>query len=123
MNGHKVLVVEDDSGLREALVDTLSLAGYICVEAESGETALLSLKTHQIDIVVSDVQMGGMSGLSLLKSVKSQLPNMPFLLMTAYGTIDDAVQAMQDGASNYMAKPFAPEVLLNLVSRISRQTY
>ncbi len=117
MNGHKVLVVEDDSGLREALVDTLSLAGYICVEAESGETALLSLKTHQIDIVVSDVQMGGMSGLSLLKSVKSQLPNMPFLLMTAYGTIDDAVQAMQDGASNYMAKPFAPEVLLNLVSR------
>ncbi|MBU2892932.1 sigma-54 dependent transcriptional regulator [Colwellia sp. D2M02] len=114
---HKVLVVEDDAGLREALVDTLSLGGYVCVEADSGENALLLLKNHAIDIVISDVQMGGMSGLSLLKSIKAQQPNLPVLLMTAYGTIDDAVQAMQDGACNYIAKPFAPEVLLNMVSQ------
>ncbi len=117
MSVHNVLVVEDDAGLREALVDTLSLAGYGCIEAESGEVALLQLKKHPIDIVVSDVQMGGMSGLSLLKSIKSQQVNMPVLLMTAYGTIDDAVQAMQDGACNYIAKPFAPQVLLNMVSQ------
>jgi two-component system response regulator FlrC len=109
--------VEDDAGLREALVDTLSLAGYSCIEAESGEVALLQLKKYPIDIVVSDVQMGGMSGLSLLKSIKSQQANIPVLLMTAYGTIDDAVQAMQDGACNYIAKPFAPQVLLNMVSQ------
>jgi two-component system response regulator FlrC len=114
---HKVLVVEDDEGLREALVDTLSLAGYNCIEADSGESALLLLKNHQVDIVVSDVQMGGMSGLSLLKSIKNQQNNLPVLLMTAYGTIDDAVQAMQDGACNYIAKPFAPQVLLNMVSQ------
>jgi two-component system response regulator FlrC len=114
---HNVLVVEDDAGLREALVDTLSLAGYSCIEAESGEVALLQLKKYPIDIVVSDVQMGGMSGLSLLKSIKSQQANIPVLLMTAYGTIDDAVQAMQDGACNYIAKPFAPQVLLNMVSQ------
>lgn len=113
----KLLVVEDDAGLREALVDTLLLAGYQCLEAESGEAALLQLKSQHIDLVVSDVNMGGMSGLSLLKSIKSSYPNMPVLLMTAYGTIDDAVQAMKDGACNYMAKPFAPEVLLNMVSQ------
>ena len=117
MSLHKVLVVEDDDGLREALIDTLTLADYQCIEAESAETALLLLKNHSVDIVISDVQMGGMSGLSLLKSVKNQHPNMPFLLMTAYGTIDDAVQAMKDGACNYIAKPFAPEVLLNMVSQ------
>jgi two-component system response regulator FlrC len=117
MTTHKILVVEDDAGLREALVDTLVLAGYSCVEADSGESALLQLKNHQVDIVVSDVQMGGMSGLSLLKSIKMSQENLPVLLMTAYGTIDDAVQAMQDGACNYIAKPFAPEVLLNMVSQ------
>jgi len=117
MTEHKILVVEDDAGLREALVDTLSLADYRCIEADSGETALIALKTHQVDIVISDVQMGGMTGLSLLKSIKSQYPNLPVLLMTAYGTIDDAVQAMQDGACNYIAKPFAPQVLLNMVSQ------
>ncbi len=117
MTDQKILVVEDDAGLREALVDTLALAGYTCVEADSGESALLQLKNHLIDIVVSDVQMGGMSGLSLLKSIKASQDNLPVLLMTAYGTIDDAVQAMQDGACNYIAKPFSPEVLLNMVSQ------
>lgn len=117
MTQSKILVVEDDEGLREALVDTLHLAGYRCVEADSGETALLLLKNQSVDLVVSDVQMGGMSGLSLLKSIKSAYPKMPMLIMTAYGTIDDAVQAIKDGASNYMAKPFAPEVLLNMVNQ------
>ncbi|GAA6170856.1 sigma-54 dependent transcriptional regulator [Colwellia sp. KU-HH00111] len=117
MSHHKILVVEDDAGLREALIDTLTLAHYQCIEADCAESALLLLKEHLVDIVVSDVQMGGMSGLSLLKNIKKQQPNLPVLLMTAYGTIDDAVQAMQEGASNYIAKPFAPEVLLNMVSQ------
>lgn len=117
MSDHKILVVEDDAGLREALIDTLTLADYQCVEADSAESALLLLKNHRVDIVVSDVQMGGMSGLSLLKNIKNHYPNLPMLLMTAYGTINDAVQAMKDGACNYIAKPFAPEVLLNMVSQ------
>lgn len=117
MSHSKILVVEDDAGLREALVDTLKLSNYQCVEADSGETALLLLKNQQVDLVVSDVQMGGMSGLTLLNSIKSNWPNLPVLIMTAYGTIDDAVQAMRDGACNYMAKPFAPEVLLNMINQ------
>ncbi|WP_448249279.1 sigma-54-dependent transcriptional regulator [Thalassotalea agariperforans] len=117
MSNSKILVVEDDAGLREALVDTLLLAGFQCVEADSGESALLLLKHTTVDLVVSDVQMPGMSGLALLKSIKSTLPNLPILMMTAYGTINDAVQAIKDGACNYMAKPFAPEVLLNMVNQ------
>ncbi|WP_394174883.1 sigma-54-dependent transcriptional regulator [Thalassotalea litorea] len=112
-----VLVVEDDPGLREAVVDTLMLSDYQCVEADSGESALLVLKKHAVDIVVTDVQMGGMSGLDLLRNIKHHYAELPVLIMTAYATIDDAVQAMKDGASNYMAKPFAPEVLVNMISQ------
>lgn len=117
MNSSKILVVEDDAGLREALVDTILLAGYQCIAADSGEQALLKLKNETVDLIVSDVQMGGMSGLVLLQNIKINWPNMPVLMMTAFGTIDDAVQAMKDGACNYMAKPFAPEVLLNMISQ------
>ena len=113
----KVLIVEDDEGLREALVDTLALAGYEWLEADSAEDALVKLKNNSVDIVVSDVQMGGMGGLALLRNIKQHWPNLPVLLMTAYANIEDAVSAMKDGAIDYMAKPFAPEVLLNMVSR------
>lgn len=117
MNDAKVLVVEDDSGLREALVDTLALADINCVEADSAEQAIIKLKEGGISMVVSDVQMGTMSGIDLLKSIKLNYPDLPVLMMTAYATIDDAVEAMRLGAIDYMAKPFAPEVLLNMVSR------
>ncbi|WP_279145482.1 sigma-54-dependent transcriptional regulator [Photobacterium carnosum] len=117
MSQTRVLVVEDDEGLREALVDTLALAGYQWIEAESAEHALVLLKSESVDIVISDVQMAGMDGLALLRSIKLQWPKMPVLLMTAYANIEDAVAAMKDGAIDYMAKPFAPQVLLNMVGR------
>lgn len=112
-----ILIVEDDAGLREALFDTLLLGDYNVIEADCAETALMKLGAHKVDLVVSDIQMGEMNGLTLLKNIKAKYPNMPVLLMTAYATIDDAVQAMRDGATDYLSKPFAPEVLLNLVGR------
>ena len=117
MSKTTILIVEDDAGLREALLDTLLLGNYNVVEADCAEQALLQLSSHAVDLVVSDIQMGDMSGLTLLKNIKAKYPNMPVLLMTAYATIDDAVQAMRDGATDYLSKPFAPEVLLNLVGR------
>ncbi|GGA78046.1 sigma-54-dependent Fis family transcriptional regulator [Neiella marina] len=116
MTAH-VLVVEDDAGLREALVDTLEIAGYNCTETESGEEAMLALKEPVFDIVVSDVQMQGMDGLGLLRSIRAKYPQLPVLLMTAYANVQDAVTAIRDGATDYLSKPFAPEVLLNQVSR------
>lgn len=113
----RVLIVEDDAGLREALVDTLLLGGYQVIEADSAESALVKLGMQTVDLVVSDVQMQGMNGLTLLRNIKNKYTAVPVLLMTAYATIDDAVQAMRDGATDYLAKPFAPEVLLNLVGR------
>ncbi|WJG10605.1 sigma-54 dependent transcriptional regulator [Aliiglaciecola sp. LCG003] len=117
MSQTTILIVEDDAGLREALVDTLLLGGYAVIEADSAEQAMIKLGTQQVDLVVSDIQMGDMNGLALLRSIKNKFPNMPTLLMTAYATIDDAVQAMRDGATDYLSKPFSPEVLLNLVGR------
>ncbi len=117
MDQSKVLIVEDDEGLREALVDTLSLAGYEWIEADCGEDALVKLKSQDIDIVISDVQMDGIGGLALLRNIKQHWPKLPVLMMTAYANIEDAVTAMREGAIDYMAKPFAPEVLLNMVSR------
>ena len=112
-----ILIVEDDAGLREALQDTLELANYQVYAASDAESALLKLQKYKIDLVVSDIQMGAMNGLSLLKNIKAKYPSIPVLLMTAYATIDDAVYAMREGAVDYLSKPFAPEVLLNLVGR------
>jgi two-component system response regulator FlrC len=117
MTKTKVLIVEDDHGLREALVDTLLLGGYEVTPVESAESAMVKLSAAKFDIVVSDIQMQGMNGLSLLKSVKSKYPKLPMILMTAFANINDAIQAMRDGATDYLSKPFAPQVLLNLVGR------
>ncbi|MCY7294435.1 sigma-54-dependent transcriptional regulator [Alteromonas sp. a30] len=112
-----VMLVEDDPGLREALTDTLLLGGYHVIACDSAESALAQLPQQNIDIVISDIQLGGLTGLNLLQNIKNKFPNMPMLLMTAYATIDDAVQAMREGATDYLAKPFSPEVLLNIVGK------
>jgi two-component system response regulator FlrC len=112
-----VMLVEDDPGLREALTDTLLLGGYHVVACDSAESALAQISHQAVDIVISDIQLGGLTGLNLLRSIKSKFPNMPMLLMTAYATIDDAVQAMRDGATDYLAKPFSPDALLNIVAK------
>ncbi|GAB58413.1 sigma-54-dependent transcriptional regulator [Rheinheimera nanhaiensis] len=113
----RILLVEDDSGLREALQDTLQLADYQVIAADSAEQALLLLKQHRVELVISDVQMQGVSGLTLLKTLREQYPQTPVLMMTAYATVQAAVEAIQLGAVDYLAKPFAPQVLVNTVSR------
>lgn len=117
MSEAKLLLVEDDASLREALLDTLMLAQYECIDVASGEDAILALKQHQFDLVISDVQMQGIGGLGLLNFLQQHHPMLPVLLMTAYATIGSAVDAIKLGAVDYLAKPFAPEVLLNQVSR------
>jgi two-component system, response regulator FlrC len=119
MSQPKVLVVEDDVSLREALSDTLQLAGYSVHSAADGITAMGILEKETIDVVVSDVQMAPMDGNALLRSVKKQHPQLPVILMTAYGTIQKAVEAMQDGATDYIVKPFEIDELVNIIERYS----
>lgn len=113
----KILLVEDDACLREALVDTLQLSNYQCQAVESAEEAIVALKQSDFDLVISDIQMSGIGGIGLLKHLSHYYTKIPLLLMTAFATIDNAVTAMKMGAVDYLAKPFAPEVLLNQVSR------
>ncbi|PMG41954.1 sigma-54 dependent transcriptional regulator [Shewanella sp. 10N.286.52.B9] len=117
MSEAKLLLVEDDAALREALLDTLMLAQYDCVDVGSAEEAIIVMKTTTFDMVISDVQMEGIGGLGLLNYLQQNHSKVPILLMTAFATIDSAVSAIKLGAADYLAKPFAPEVLLNQVSR------
>lgn len=117
MNGSTILVVEDDQALAEALQDTLVTAGYEVIMAEHGRMALALLESNEVNLIVSDINMPQMSGDVLLKRAKALYPDIPFVLMTAYGTIEQAVDAMRDGAVDYMVKPFEAEVLINMVSR------
>lgn len=114
---YTVLIVEDDNDLREALTDTLTIAGYIPKTAINGEDALDVLQNESIDMVISDVQMARMDGINLLKRIKSTQANLPVVLMTAYGTVQQAVDAMQIGAVDYLVKPFESEVLVAKVSQ------
>jgi two-component system response regulator FlrC len=117
MSNTAVLVVEDDSALREALCDTLEMAGYDIVAAENGQQALTKLEQEAVAMVVSDVQMDKMDGHTLLKEIKARRPELPVLLMTAYGTIQKAVESMHDGAVDYLVKPFEADVLVNQVMK------
>ncbi len=114
----QVLIVEDDRDLREALVTTLELGKFRVCEAGSGEQALARLADGAVDMVVSDVNMPGISGHELLAEIQRQYPGLPTLLITAYGQISHAVSAMQAGAADYLVKPFEPQVLVEAVSRV-----
>ena len=114
----KILVVEDDFSLREALEDTLSLANYSVVSAKNAEQAI-ELLSRQKDIlmVVSDINMGVMSGHDLLQYITEQHAHIPALLMTAYGSVRDSVDAIRNGAVDYLVKPFEPKELVDIVHR------
>ncbi len=117
MQESSVLVVEDDSSLLEALRDTLELAGFRVHAASGGTEALRLLESQSVGMVISDVQMEPMDGLALMERIKARQPELPVLLMTAYGTIQKAVAAMRKGAADYLVKPFEAEVLVNTVAR------
>jgi len=118
MNFRTILVVEDDPSLREIVSKTLVLEKYNVETAENGGQALTALKNNrEIALILSDVKMHPMGGHALLKECRIKYPEIPFVLMTAYGTIADAVQLMHDGASDYLTKPFETETLIDMVAR------
>jgi two-component system response regulator FlrC len=112
-----VLVVEDDAGLREALLDTLRAAGLAATAAADAAAALRVLDTEPVALVISDVQMPGLDGYQLLTSIKRLRPDLPVVLMTAYGTVAQAVAAMREGATDYIVKPFDAQSLIDMARR------
>ncbi|HET7775457.1 MAG TPA: sigma-54 dependent transcriptional regulator [Azospira sp.] len=116
-NNLPILVVEDDPNLREAVVDTLELAGEAVLSAPSGPDALKILAERPVAIVVSDVRMEPMDGITLLKEIRGHYPHLPVVLMTAFADVDRAVEAMRAGACDFLLKPFEPKALLEHVAR------
>src|SRR5690554_5970943 len=114
----QILIVEDDRDLREALVTTLELAKFRVREASNAHEALVRLAEAPVDMVVSDVNMPGLSGHELLGEVQRLYPGLPMMLITAYGQISHAVSAMQSGAVDYLVKPFEPKVLVDAVTKV-----
>ncbi|MDA8656527.1 sigma-54 dependent transcriptional regulator [Luminiphilus sp.] len=119
MNTSRVLIVEDDPTLRMALVDTLETAGFEVFEAVNGKEALLQLMHHDVEAIVSDVQMDVMDGDELLTQVRNRYPSIPFLMMTAHASIERAVSAIRDGAVDYLQKPFEAAALVSAVERMT----
>lgn len=113
----KILLVEDDHSLREALGITLQLGGYEYRAVDCAEAALVALSEELFGLVISDVNMPGMDGHELLGLIRQRYPHIPVLLMTAFGAVARAVDAMRQGAVDYLVKPFEPGTLLELLAR------
>jgi two-component system response regulator FlrC len=112
-----VLVVEDDAALREALVDTLRAAGLSALAAHDAQSARQVLTEQEVGLVISDVHMPGADGYELLSWIKRLHPYLPVVLMTAFGTVAQAVAAMREGATDYIVKPFDAQALIAMAQR------
>ena len=115
----KILIADDEPEMRVALETTLQRENYQLVCAEDGEEALQQFENQVFDMVLTDVRMPKLSGLELLREIKERSPKTPVVMMTAYGTIDNAVEAMKEGAFDYLIKGsgFSADVLVSTVKR------
>ncbi len=115
--GLRVLVVDDEKGLRDMLAFSLGRLGHRVTGVENGFQALQRAAEEDFDIVLSDIMMPGMSGLETLKALKSLHQRLPVIVVTGYATLEDAVQAVKLGASDYLAKPYELGTLRAAIER------
>lgn len=112
-----ILVVDDEALMRQFLEAALTQKGYAVDVAENGKQAFAYLKTQEYDLVITDMNMPDHTGLDVLKKVKERAPQTVVLIMTAFGTIENAVEAMKLGAFNYLLKPFTPDAIEALIEK------
>src|SRR5215204_5147951 len=113
----RILIVDDDPALLKLLSLRLHYEGHVPIEANSGAVALAKLDHELPNILITDLRMGGMDGLQLFEAVHRRHPLLPVLILTAHGTIPDAVKALQRGVFGYIAKPFEARDLMAEVDR------
>ncbi len=116
---YSVLVVDDDTLVSEVLVETITRAGYECLAAHSGEEAIAKFNDRSFDIVLSDLKMQEMDGLALLKNIRKLSPETLVVMITAYGTVENAVKAIKMGAYDFLLKPIMPETVEHVLNRVS----
>jgi len=117
MAAAQLLLVEDDNAMREMLESLFRQEGYVVSEAASASAALDLARETDFDVVLSDIKMPGKSGLELVGELRELRPDTPVVLMTAFGSIDTAVDAMRAGAFGYTTKPFQPDEVIRTVKR------
>lgn len=116
----EILIIEDEEEMRIALTEVLIRNGYSVHTASNGIEGLELFNKEPFNMVITDVKMPKISGLEVLKEIKKQSPQIPVIMITAYGTIDNAVEAMKEGAFDYILKPFSAEILDDTVLRAIR---
>jgi two-component system, chemotaxis family, chemotaxis protein CheY len=117
----KILVVDDFSTMRRIVKNILKQLGYENVlEADDGTSALVTLKNEKIDFIISDWNMAQMSGIELLKAVRTTdgMKDIPFLMVTAEGNKENVIEAVKNRVNNYIVKPFTPETLMEKITKI-----
>src|SRR5688500_11929786 len=118
----RVLIVEDDSATRSGLAELVQARGFQTDEAADGEEAMRKVTTFRPAIIVSDLVMPRMGGADLLRALKDQLSDITMILLTAQGTVDSAVEAIKEGAYDYLSKPVDPQRLKILLEKaVERQ--
>jgi len=113
---HRLLIVDDELNIRRILQVAFEKVGYAVSLAENARQALEILDGHEIDCVVTDVTMPGQTGYELLREIKQRIPSVPVVIMTAYGTIPQAVQAIREGAFEFVTKPFDLDAVKKIVA-------
>jgi DNA-binding response OmpR family regulator len=116
-----ILVVDDTEAICSALRDLLTMNGYAVRTAPSGERALQIMESAEMDLIITDLKMGGMSGLDLLKQVKQLKPSLPVVILTGFGDMDSVIAAMRAGVADYLKKPFSVNEVLEVVRRELRK--
>ncbi|HPT10400.1 MAG TPA: sigma-54 dependent transcriptional regulator [Bacteroidales bacterium] len=116
-----ILIVDDEESVRDSLYNWFIEDGYRVATAESAKGALSLLESDQFDIVLADIKMPGMDGLEMLRLIKTLRQETVVIMMTAFATVETAVQALKDGAFDYVTKPFDPDDLSHLIRNASRQ--
>ncbi|MEA4883957.1 MAG: response regulator [Clostridia bacterium] len=115
MSGERILVVDDDRSIRLLLTQCLEEAGYKVTSAVDGEHALEKAEEGSHDLVMLDMKLPGMDGVSVLKRIRTLVPDQLVVIITAHGTIETAVEAMKAGAADYLQKPFTPDEIRAIV--------
>ncbi len=116
----QVLVADDELNLRRVLSAQLTRDGYDVVAVEDGQGALDALEQHHVDVIITDLRMPRIDGMTLLKRVVSTHPDIPVIIITAHGTVDTAVEALKIGAFDYVTKPFEQTEFRNVVAKAAR---
>jgi len=117
MNGH-ILIIDDEAALRQTLARILQRAGFAVTSAEDGKQGLSFIQTTNFDLVFMDLRMPGMAGMEVLKIIHANQPNLPVVLFTAQPDLTSAVEALRNGATDYLLKPLKPQDIIERAQSI-----